>query len=80
MLLFFDQIRPGVFRPKATATNSMHNNDVEACDKRVVILAQLRSLILTRFLRIFDVVILAYLNVISIVVYTVRCIICIYFI
>ena len=66
---------------KATATNQMHSNDLEACGKKCCYFWFHSEV---KFLRVFDVfldlVIFANFNAIYIDFYSVKCIICIYFV
>ena len=68
--------------PKATATNQMDSNDLEACGKKCCYFwFHSEVKFLTRFWRLFlDLVILAYFNVISIYFYAAKCVICINFV
>ena len=66
---------------KATATNQMDSNDLEACGKYCCYFwFHSEVKFLTRFYVFLDLVILAYFNVISIDFYAVKCVICIYFV
>ena len=66
---------------KATATNQMHSNDLEACGNEVLLfLFHSEVKFLTRFDVFLDLVIFAYFNAISIYFYAVNCFICIYFV
>ena len=67
---------------KATATNRMHSNDLEACGKKYCYFwfhSQVKFL--TRFRHLFGlIVILPYFNAISVDFYAVKCLIYIYFV
>ena len=88
--VFFGQIHPGRGKKgqgapssktsssdrKTTATNRMHNNDLEACGKKCCYFwfhSQVKFL--TRFDVFLDLVILAYFKVFSIDFYSVKCVI-----
>ena len=66
---------------KATATNQMDSNDLEACGKKCCYFwFHSEVKFLTRFWRLFGHSIFAYFNAISIDFYAVNCFICIYFV
>ena len=66
---------------KATATNGIHSNDLEACGmKCCYFLFHSEVKFLTRFDVFLDLVILPYFNAISIHFYAVKCLIYIYFV
>ena len=61
---------------KATATNRMHSNDLEACGKKCCYFwFHSEVKLLTRFDVFLDLVILPYFNAISIQFYAVKCLI-----
>ena len=66
---------------KATATNQMHSNDLEACGKKCCYFwFHSEVKFLTRFDVFLDLVILPYFNAISIDFSAVKCLIYIYFV
>ena len=66
---------------KATSTNRMHSSDLEACGMKCCYFwFNSEVKFLTRFYVFFDLVIFANFNAISIDFYSVKCIICIYFV
>ena len=66
---------------KATATNWMHGNDLEACGKKCCYFwFHSEVKFLKRFWRLLDLVILPYFNAISLDFYALKCLIYIYFV
>ena len=66
---------------KATATNGMHSSDLEVCGMKCCYLWFYSEVkFLTRFDVFFDLVIFANFNAVCIDMYSVKCIICIYFV
>ena len=66
---------------KATATNRMHSNDLEACGKKFCYFwFHSEVKILTRFDVFLNFVILPYFNAISMDFYAVKCLIYVYFV